>query len=319
LANVQVRLLNVGEASDDIFSDIARSMTAANGSFQMFGVPVGRYVLKVLRPGRQPAPPAMANNPQFAALMGGRGSGPISPTDALTLFADVPVTVERDVADLAITLSTGATVSGRLEFSGTAAVPAFNLFSVTLTMVGGTGAATRPAPVTEDGRFTTPGTPAGKYLITTAARMDGPGWVVKSAIVNGIDALDQPFDLANENIGNVVVTFTDRRTTVSGTVVDNSAAPVQGTVIVFPALYREWIAKGMSARLMRTVRAGAKGAFSLANLPARDYLIVAIPDDQVPDVQNPTVFDALARAATSLTLTDGDSRTLSLKLAQVVR
>jgi hypothetical protein len=322
LANVQVRLLNAVEASDDMLSDVARSMTAANGSFQMFGVPPGQYVLKVLRQGRQPVPAAMANNPQFAALMGmtrGRGAGPISPSDALTLFADVPLSVERDITDLAITLSTGATVSGRLEFVGTAAVPPFTAFSVTLTPVGSVAMPMRPAPVAEDGRFTSPGAPAGKYFISTAARMDGPGWFVKSAMVNGVDALDQPFELTTENIVNVVVSFTDRRTTVSGTVIDGSSAPAQGTVIVFPAAYREWISKGMAPRLMRNIRTQAKGAFSIPGLPARDYLIVAVADDQVPDVQNPNVFDALARAATSLTLSEGDTRTLTIKLSQVVR
>lgn len=316
LPNVQVRLVNTGEADGDMFSDVARSMTAANGSFQIFGVPAGQYVLKVQRQGRQPLPPAMANNPQFAALMGGRG-GPISPSDALTLYADVPLSVERDVTDLAITLSTGATVSGRVEFVGTAAVPAFNAVSVALTPMTGQVGAARSSPAGEDGRFTTQGAAAGRYLINATGRT--PGWFAKSAIVNGIDALDQPFELSAENIGNVVVTFTDRQSTVSGTVMDGAGAPAQGTVIIFPAAHREWIAKGMSARLMRNIRTQPKGTFSIAGLPARDYLIVAVPDDQVPDVQNPTVYDALARAATSLTLSEGDTRTLSIKLAQVIR
>lgn len=322
LANVQVRLLNVAEGADDVLSDVARSMTAANGSFQMFGVPAGHYVLKVLRPGRQPLPAAVANNPQLAAMMagmtGGRPGGPISPSDALTLFADVPLSVERDITDLAITLSTGATVSGRVEFVGTSAPPSFTSVSVALSPVGTQTMAIRPSPVSDDGRFTTNGAAAGKYFITNAGRTP-PGWFPKSAMVNGIDALDQPFELSTENIGNVVVTYIDRQTTISGTVIDGSSAPAQGTVIVFPASYRDWIAKGMSPRLMRNIRTQAKGAFSIPGLPARDYLIVAVADDQVPDLQNPIVFDVLARAASSLTLSDGDTRTLSIKLAQVVR
>jgi len=318
LANVQVRLINASEPDADMLSDVARSMTAANGSFQIIAVPTGQYILKVLRSGRQALPAAVANNPQLAAMMGGRG-GPVSPSDALTLFADVPLTVERDVADLAVTLSTGATVSGRLEFSGTAVVPPMTSFNVSLTAIGGVPSPLRQSPVSEDGRFTTPGTAAGKYFISTTSRSDSPGWFVKSAMVNGIDALDQPFELTTENINNVVVTFTDRRTTVTGTVIDTGNAPAQGTVIVFPASYRDWIAKGMSTRLTRNIRTQAKGAFSIPGLPARDYLIVAIPDDQVPDLQNPAAFDALARVATSLTLSDGDTRTLSLKIAQVIR
>lgn len=318
LAGVQVRLLTPGESDGDMLGDVARSISGANGTFQLFGVPVGTYALKVLRAGRQPLPAAIANNPQLAALMGGRG-GPVSPSDALTLFADMPLTVERDVSDLAITLSPGLTVSGRIEFVGTAVVPSSSLFSVTLTPIGSAAMPMRPTPVSEDGRFTSAGMAAGKYLISTSARIDGPGWFVRSAMVNGIDALDEPIELTTENIGNVVVSFTDRRTTVSGAVIDGTNAATQGTVIVFPVGYREWIAKGMSQRLMRNIRTQTKGAFSISGLPARDYLIVAIADDQVPDVQNPNVYEALARVATSLTLGDGDTRTLSLKLAQVGR
>jgi hypothetical protein len=281
----------------------------------MFGVPAGQYVIKVLRAARQPLPPAIANNPQLAAMMG--GGGPISPSDALTLFADVPLTVERDVADLTITLSTGATVSGRVEFVGTAAPPAMTAVNVTLSAMNGASLPIRPTPVGEDGRFTTPGSPSGRYFINATGR--APGWFAKSAMVNGIDALDQPFELTTENIGNVVVTFTDRQANVTGTVTGVGNAPAEGTVVIFPASYREWIAKGMSPRLMRNIRTQQKGAFTINGLPGRDYLIVALADDQVPDVQNPTVYEALARAATPLTLSDGDTRTVSIKIAQVVR
>ncbi|HUR21635.1 MAG TPA: carboxypeptidase-like regulatory domain-containing protein, partial [Vicinamibacterales bacterium] len=317
LSGAQVRLLNVTETADDLLSDVARSVTAANGSFQLFGVPAGQYTLKVVRQGRQPLPAAVANNPQLAAMMGGRGAAPVSASDALTLFAEMPLAVERDVTDLAITLSTGATVSGHVEFAGTAAVPPFTGINLSLSTGGGVTFPVRPANVGEDGRFVTGGLAAGKYFISVSGRT--PGWFVKSAMVNGVDALDQPFELSTENIGNVVVTFTDRQSTVSGTVIDAASAPAQGTVIVFPASYREWIAKGMSPRLMRNVRTQAKGAFSIPGLPARDYLIVAVPDDQMPDVQNPNVFEALVRAATPLTLSEGDTRTVSIKLTQVVR
>ena len=316
LPNVAVRLLNATEAdSGDVLNDVARSATAANGTFQMFGVPAGQYVIKVLRLARQPLPPAIANNPQLAAMMG--GGGPISPSDALTLFADVPLSVERDVADLTITLSTGATVSGRVEFVGTAALPPMTGVNVTLNPVSGAALSMRPTPVGEDGRFTTPGSPSGKYFVNATGRT--PGWFAKAAMVNGIDALDQPFELTTENIGNVVVTFTDRQANVTGTVTGVGNTPAEGTVVIFPAAYREWIAKGMSPRLMRNIRTQQKGSFTINGLPGRDYLIVALADDQVPDVLNPTVYEALARAATSLTLSDGDTRTVSIKIAQVVR
>ena len=76
---------------------------------------------------------------------------------------------------------------------------------------------------------------------------------------------------------------------------------------------------GFERALMRNIRTQQKGSFTINGLPGRDYLIVALADDQVPDVLNPAVYEALARAATSLTLSDGDTRTVSIKIAQVVR
>jgi hypothetical protein len=318
LPNVTVRLVPVADAvAADSVSEVARASTAADGSFVLLGVPVGSYVAKVLKAPRVPMPAEFANNPQLQALMGGRGGGPGTASDALTLFADVPVSAERDVDGLVVVLSTGATVSGRVEFVGSAAAPPTAGFTVSLQSAVGTSmsASMQPARLRDDGTFVTPGYPAGPYFLNAVGRL--PGWFIKSAIVNGVDALEQPFELTAENVGNVIVTVVDRLTGVSGTVTGGSGAPAQGTVIIFPAAYREWIARGMPQRLMRNLRTQPTGAFSLPQLPPRDYLLVAVADTDVPDMQNPAVYEALARAAMSVTLIEGETRTVALRLTQV--
>jgi len=318
LPNLQVRLLPAAAAgAADAVSEVARGMTSADGSFVMLGVPAGSYVAKVLKTPRPPMPAEVAANPQLLALMGGRFGGPATPSDALTLFADVPVSADRDVDGLVITLSTGATISGRVAFVGSAAVPPTTGLTVAVQSAVGNAFALQPGRLGEDSSFVTAGYPAGQYFLNLVGRM--PGWFVKSAMVNGVDALDQPFELTSENIGNVVITVIDRVTGASGTVTGGAGAGTEGTVIVFPAAYREWIAHGMPPRVLRNVRTQPTGAFSVSGLPARDYLMVAVTDADVPDLQNPTVYEALARAATSVTLIEGDTRTVSLKLAQVVR
>ena len=316
LANVQVRVVPQGvTGGNDLLSDVARGVTGTNGAFQLYGVPAGPHVIKVLRVPRPPLPAAMANNPQMQALLGGRG-GPSTPSDALTLFANVPVSVERDFTGLVITLSSGASVSGRVEFVGTA--PPVPMTGLTLTLAPqGEVARVAPTRVGEDGRFTISGSPPGKYLLTPGGRT--PGWFVRSAMVDGVEALDQFIDLAGEDIGNVTITYGDRQSTLSGTVTAATGAPAAATVIVFPAAHREWIARGMVPRLTRNVRAQTKGTFTVTGLPARDYLVVALADEDVPDVQDPRVYEALARAATSITISDAGPRTVTLKIAQVVR
>jgi hypothetical protein len=174
-----------------------------------------------------------------------------------------------------------------------------------------------PTRVGEDGRFTITGYQPGRYFFTSAGR--APGWFLKSVMVNGINALDQPFELTTEDLDTVVVTFVDRQTTLSGTVTGASGAPAEGTVMIFPAAHREWIARGMAGRLVRSVRTQAAGSFTIAGLPARDYLVVALAEEDVPDPQDPSVYAALARVATTVTLVEDGARTVSLKLAQVVR
>ncbi|MSO50007.1 MAG: carboxypeptidase regulatory-like domain-containing protein [Acidobacteria bacterium] len=317
MAGIQVRVVPAGVASgNDLLSDVARGATGANGAFQLYGIPAGPHVIKVLRVPRPALPPAVANNPQIQALLGGR-SGPSTASDALTLFADMPVSVERDITGLVITLSAGASVSGRVEFVGTA--PPVPMAGVTLTLApqGDQSARLAPTRVAEDGRFTMTGYPPGKYLLTPAGR--APGWFVRSAMVEGVEALDQHIELTGEDIGNVIITYGDRQTTLSGTVTAANGAPAAATVIVFPAAHREWIARGMVPRLTRNVRAQAKGTFTISGLPARDYLVVALADEDVPDAQDPRVYEALARAATSITISEDGPRTVTLKVAQVVR
>jgi hypothetical protein len=106
---------------------------------------------------------------------------------------------------------------------------------------------------------------------------------------------------------------------LNGTVIGTTGTPAEGTLLIFPAAHREWISRGMAARSMRNVRTQAAGTFTVTGLPAGDYLVVALAEDDVPDPQDPAVYAALARLATSVTLSEDRPRTVSLKLAQVVR
>jgi hypothetical protein len=318
VGNLAVRLLPLNDNGADSggVTEIARATTAADGSFLMLGVPAGSYVAKVLKTPRPTMPPGFANLPQMQALMGG-GSAPAKPSDSLTLFADIPVSAERNVDGLVVALASGATVSGRVEFVGSATQPPLTGFTVSLQSATGATLAVSPARVGDDATFATPGYPAGQYFVSATGRLSG--WFVKSAMVNGVDALEQPFTLTAENIGNVVVTVVDRQTGISGSVTGATGAPAEGTVILFPSNYREWIARGMPQRLTRNIRSQAKGAYTITGVPARDYLIVAVSDEALPDLQNPAVYEALARAATAVTLSEGETRTMSIKLTQVVR
>jgi len=326
VGGVAVRLRHANETLvSDQSGDVATANTRADGTFLMPTVPAGNYVARVLRsPRRGPTAADLAQMPpELKAMLGGLAEP--NANDAMTLFAELPLTLERDVAGVTIALSTGATVSGRLVFDGVAAVPEATGVQIVLQAISaewtttptvGAGASGQVQP---DGTFVTAGYPPGRYAISVGGRAV-PNWFLKSATVGGRDALYAPFDLEGRDLSDVVVTFTDKRTTLSGSVhASATTAGTSATVVIFPSQWREWIAGGMTPQLTRVIRTPATGVFSVTGLPAREYLILAVDNEQAPDMQDPTQCEALARAATTVSLDDGGTRTVTLKTTQVAR
>jgi hypothetical protein len=61
-----------------------------------------------------------------------------------------------------------------------------------------------------------------------------PEWRLKSVVANGVDAAADPIEVGATNLSNVVVTFTDRPSELSGTVQDQRGQPdPAANVIVF--------------------------------------------------------------------------------------
>src|SRR4029079_3016971 len=110
------------------------------------------------------------------------------------------------------------------------------------------------------GRFTITGVAPGRYMISAAAPMGGganqagqapqgmgrgggpgnpaPGqWLLKSAVINGLDVLDFPLAGApNQEVSNAVLAFTDRTQELSGTIQDSQGRPSSDyTIIVYPS------------------------------------------------------------------------------------
>jgi hypothetical protein len=91
------------------------------------------------------------------------------------------------------------------------------------------------------------------------------------------------------------------------------------TVLVFPADSGAWADYGAFPRRLRAIRADRNGHFETANLPAGDYLLVAIAEESSANWQDPQVLKRLTPVATPITLGDGDARSVSLKASMVPR
>jgi hypothetical protein len=175
--------------------------------------------------------------------------------------------------------------------------------------------------IVAQGQFTTAEYPAGRYL----ARMSATGglpptWTLESILVAGRNAADVPFDLGSQDIGDIVVTFTDRISEISGTIQRTTSGredAAGAVVVLFPADLRDRLASGARDRT-EVVDVLANGTFRLTGLLAGEYMIAAVGASAMPiDVHETATLAGLSRIATRVTLSRGDRRTVTLTVGDL--
>jgi len=153
--------------------------------------------------------------------------------------------------------------------------------------------------------FTIEGLLPGAYLV----RMIGGG-LVKSVVWNGKDYAFTPIEVTGSgDITGVVVTVTDATTTLSGVVRDATGQPAaNAAVIYFPAEREQWTHFGIQPTRLRSSPVSTTGTFALRSLPAGNYFIVAVDDDQMDAWKDPAFLEAASRVATRVTLDWGETK-----------
>jgi hypothetical protein len=307
--------------------EMSNTMSDGAGAFRLINVTPGQYMLKVVK-----QPTAPRNPRDVTTTMVEVGGGTVfstvtssSPVDAPlpagpTLWESMPISVGRsDLTDVAVALRTGTRLSGRVEFEGSAKIPeAAALQRITIMLEPAGGQMSRAAGqlrgrVESNAQFTTVGLPGGRYLLRVIGGLPAP-WILKSAMHEGRDLADLPFDASGADLSGVTVTFTDTPSELSGMVTGGDGSPdPDAAVLVFPADTGAWAEWGTNPRRLRTERTSATGAFATRGLPAGDYYVVAVPPELAVDWQDPATLEALARDATPVRIEDG------LKKAQALR
>ena len=242
-----------------------------------------------------------------------------SGTNNDVFWTDMPMTIAgADVDGVVVSTHPGLRLAGRFEFEGTNPRPTGPPQRPTLTVPISLERADGPAPVPRGGTsssqdgFALTGIPGGRYRVRVS---NSPaGWMFKSATLNGVDVSETPFDFSRD-VSDLVITFTDRWTGVSGVVQGTGADAA--VVLVFPTDAQAWTDYGTTSRRLKSARPNAQGRFGLSSLPPGDYFIVAIPDEQSADWIDPKTLDALARLATQISIGDGDHRTIDLRVREV--
>ena len=306
------------DGTGDLGFDVATAATRQDGTFTFLGVPPGQFFVRVIKPPRPQMPPELANNPMVQMALGG-GS-------AQALYGEVPITVgSSDITDIAIVLNEGAKLTGRLVFDGAAAPPqAQQLRSISISLQAADGrsagavAGFQQTTIDQDATFKTPNYPAGKYLINAGSA--GQGWIVRSIVADGRDATNEPIELRDADITNVVITYTDKVAQVSGSVhaAQGAAIASGSTVFMFPADYRARIANA-DGRRFRNAAVSKTGAYAFAALAPGEYLVAALDVDDVPENRDTPFFDALSRVATHVTIGEGEKKMQDLQFVKVAR
>ena len=146
----------------------------------------------------------------------------------------------------------------------------------------------------------------------TRLEVDGvpDGWAIKAILLDGEDVTDAPFDLSGRT-GSLRVVMTDRITSLSGTV-QSDRNRRDHNVIAFPDDSTKWASP---SRFVRTIRADADGRFQFRGLPPGErYFVAALDYLEAGEEQDRQLLNRLRSRASSVTLGDGEQRSIQIDL-----
>jgi hypothetical protein len=221
-----------------------------------------------------------------------------------------------------VTLRSGASISGRIEFDGTLPKPPpamMERYQVRVEPLDPRlpkAQLTYVSPVDRAGNWKITEVPPGPYLVTFLAYLEDrramAGWETKGATLEGRDVSTLAMHVQG-NIEGVILTITDRPSELRGTVRDaNGRVDPGAAVVLFTTLREVWGATGRSNRRARMVRASEDGTFVIRGIPAGDYFLAAIPDEDAGDWPDVRLMETLSRASTRLTIADSERKSQDL-------
>jgi len=273
---------------------VASAATNASGAFHFPLVPAGAYKLLAVRTG---------------------GDAPGS-------WAAQPIAVTGDnVSNVILTLRPGISVSGRVEFVGAGEKPSADVLrkqAVTLARAEPlfrSPPISAPRPIEASLEFALPRVMPGRYVVTVR---DMPPWSVQSVTVGGHDVTDAVMAL-DRDLKDVLVTFTDRPSSVTGTVAAASGTTnaADASIFLFPADRARWPDAQVTSRAFRTVRVTGQGTFSIPNVIPGEYFVVAASDDLAGDWPDPRLLAKLEGVATRVRVEASQTAALTLRVVDI--
>jgi hypothetical protein len=273
------RVMLIRTEDGEVRADVSAATTSdARGAFVYHGIPIGSYVLQAFTPD-------------------GFGSTPIA-TPAVPL----------DIAGVEVTVRPRVSARGRLSFEG-GPPPAKELVDVTFVPTdftsGPVGSNRITSRVNDDWTFE-----IDRLAWTGILRVSLPaGWALQSVRLGGLDITDVPYDFRSADVNGLDVVMTNRLGSVAGTVTDGSRPAAAASVVIFPD-EAKWT---YPSRFIKVARTTSEGEFRTTGLLPGRYRVIAV---SAVDGFNPEWLVSVRTLATPVTVAEGESRSVTLRLAR---
>ncbi len=242
--------------------------TDEQGRFSFNEIPDGAYTLTV-------EPTQIGEDPRESEE-GEEEDEPATPPQPVEPKRKFPrkqqdVTINgNDVADLIVSMTEGASISGIVTFEGGRNSQAS--FYVTLEDTNGTENSGGRQYLQEDGRFTLDGLPAGAFYPDIFVG-DEPGekYYVKSMTAGGADLMRDPLVVGDGAvIRDVRILVSQDGATLAGRILTQDNTPVTGArLVLIPADQTKWRAR----RSYLFGASASNGEYSISGAPG-EYLII---------------------------------------------
>lgn len=272
------------------FSGIGGTTIAADGSWTLRDVPPGEFQLTARSVSSRDKP---------------------AETAAMTL-----VVFGTDMEGITLSADPGGTLTGRVVTDDGSPLPVPRSAMRVTAQSTIPGRRSQGIPVGDNngvvgsaGDFTLKGVSGPSMLKLTSLP---PGWAVKSIEAGDKDHADLPIEITGgRQVDGARIVVSNRFPTLTGQITDDKGNPAEGTVLLFPGDASKWLeAAGNS----RSARPDQSGHFKLESVRPGDYLAVALDYVQQWQVNDPEFLEELREKATKVTLEEGQSAQMALKL-----
>lgn len=243
-----------------------------------------------------------------------RARGEVDP-EGVSLFATFTIAIEgRDISNLDMTLTPGASVEGTLlvDAVSTPRPVAFTGVRVRAPFADGTSFGDAPTgDVAPDGDYRIRGLMTGSHFITVEG-LSYP-WVLKSVVYRGQDITDAAVEVeSRQMLKDVRVTITDVANDISGVVRNERGGEAPDAMVLFIPLAQQFWTR--TSRRFVVLRSDTAGRFRVRGLPPGEYRVLATFDVDESEAYRRELLHDLITHAVPLSLGDRQQRSIDVPL-----